>query len=296
MWIANMVRGIIDVWNGIMTQMIAILNQTPAEWSEGSWSIVGNIHEGLKGFAFGLLILFWAVSFFRHVEDIHKLTARELIGWFLRLILVYMVLSKSMEIMQMVMAIATKANTIVLQNVTLAPPQESVPPDLMQAIDTINLDFDNIGDFFTKIGAFFQAIPLSGLFLILLIATLICAVILVVTLFMRFFRLYAYTAIAPLPLSTFGGHATSEIGRHFLKAWASVCLEVVIISIFIAIFNAAVSDNSALFQFMDTTGQDANSVLWNGTINWMANMAIRMGLLVTAVKTASHFLEKALGV
>lgn len=296
MWIANMMRSVITVWNGFIVQIVALLSQNPADWSEEAWNLVGNIHAGLKGFALGLMVLFWAVSFFRHVEDIHKLTIRELIGWFLRFFLVYFVMVQSMQIMDMIMAVAVKANTIVLQNTILMPAQASIPADLMQAIDTINLDMNNIGDFFAKIGAFFQVIALSPLFLILLIATLICGVILIVTIFMRFFKLYIYTAIAPLPLSTFAGQTTSEIGRHFLKSWAVVCLEVVIMSIAVALFNATMSNNSAIFEFMDTTGQDANSLLWNGTINWMVNMLIRMVLLVTAIKGANHLLEKMIGV
>ena len=36
----------------------------------------------------------------------------------------------------------------------------------------------------------------------------------------RFFKLYLYTAIAPVPLSSFAGEPSSNIGKSFLKSYA----------------------------------------------------------------------------
>ena len=45
----------------------------------------------------------------------------------------------------------------------------------------------------------------------------------------RFFRLYLYTAIAPVPLSTFAGEPSQSVGESFIKSYAAVCLEGAII-------------------------------------------------------------------
>ena len=34
-----------------------------------------------------------------------------------------------------------------------------------------------------------------------------------------------YTAIAPVPLSTFGGEPSQNVGKSFIKSYAAVCLE-----------------------------------------------------------------------
>jgi hypothetical protein len=45
----------------------------------------------------------------------------------------------------------------------------------------------------------------------------------------RFFRIYLYTAIAPVPLSAFAGEPSQNIGKSFLKGYAAACLEGAII-------------------------------------------------------------------
>jgi hypothetical protein len=46
-----------------------------------------------------------------------------------------------------------------------------------------------------------------------------------------------YTAIAPIPLSAFAGESTQSIGTSFLKSYAAVCLEGVIIVLGCIIFS-----------------------------------------------------------
>ena len=52
----------------------------------------------------------------------------------------------------------------------------------------------------------------------------ILAVVMILTVYSRFFKLYMATAIAPIPLSSFAGQPSSSIGVAFLKAYASICL------------------------------------------------------------------------
>lgn len=53
----------------------------------------------------------------------------------------------------------------------------------------------------------------------------------------RFFRLYLYTAIAPVPLSTFAGEPSQNVGKSFIKSYAAVCLEGAIIVLACIIFS-----------------------------------------------------------
>ena len=45
----------------------------------------------------------------------------------------------------------------------------------------------------------------------------------------RFFKIYLYTALAPIPLSTFAGEPSQQIGKSFIKSFCAVCLEGAII-------------------------------------------------------------------
>lgn len=51
------------------------------------------------------------------------------------------------------------------------------------------------------------------------------------------FRLYLYTAIAPVPLSTFAGEPSQNVGKSFIKSYAAVCLEGAIIVLGCIIFS-----------------------------------------------------------
>ena len=57
------------------------------------------------------------------------------------------------------------------------------------------------------------------------------------TVYGRFFKLYLYTAIAPVPLSTFAGEPTQNVGKSFIKSYAAVCLEGAIIVLACIIFS-----------------------------------------------------------
>lgn len=293
MWTADMIRGIIGVWNGILESLTAMLSVHPSAWSDGApWAMAGNIHRDLTGVALGLMVLFWAASFFRYVDDMHKIDAREMFGWILRFAVIYALLEYSMDIMELILGVAVEANGKIMAYSAQAVPEE-VPADIMQAIDEMNTA--GFGAIMQQIGAFFQALPLSILFLVMLIVVVVCGVILIVTIYVWFFRMYIYTAIAPLPLATLTGKTLSQTGIHFLKSWAAVCLEICVISIAIAVFNSAFSSNEALFTFADTEGMDANATLWNGAVNWMANLLIRIVLLVSVVRGADRMIERMLG-
>ncbi len=91
---------------------------------------------------------------------------------------------------------------------------------------------------------FFESIPL---WLVSLLASLIITVlsfILILTVYSRFFRLYMYTALAPLPLASFAGEGTSSTGKAFLKSYIGVCAEGIIIVLACLIYSAFLSSST----------------------------------------------------
>ena len=59
----------------------------------------------------------------------------------------------------------------------------------------------------------------------------------IMTVYGRFFKLYMYTALAPIPLSTFAGESTQNVGKSFIKSYCAVCLEGAIIVLACVIFS-----------------------------------------------------------
>ena len=76
-----------------------------------------------------------------------------------------------------------------------------------------------------------QPINNTGLFVWVL------SFVMILSVYGRFFKMYMYTAIAPVPLSTFAGEPTQNIGKSFLKSYASVCMEGAIIVLACIIFS-----------------------------------------------------------
>ena len=55
-----------------------------------------------------------------------------------------------------------------------------------------------------------------------------------------------YTAIAPVPMSTFAGETTSNVGKNFLRSYAGVCLEGAIIALACIIFSVMAASPPAV--------------------------------------------------
>lgn len=89
-----------------------------------------------------------------------------------------------------------------------------------------------------------QSIPL---WLVSVLGSLIITVlsfILILTVYGRFFRLYLYTALAPIPLAAFAGEGTSAAGKAFLKSYTGVCMEGAVIVLSCLIYSAFLSSST----------------------------------------------------
>ena len=78
---------------------------------------------------------------------------------------------------------------------------------------------------------FWDSIPLWAVTLLGGLFITVLSFIMILTVYSRMFKLYMYTAIAPVPLSSFAGEPTSNVGKNFLRSYAGVCLEGAIIAL-----------------------------------------------------------------
>jgi len=134
---------------------------------------------------------------------------------------------------------------------------------------------------------FLDAIPL---WLVALLGSLIITVlsfILVLTVYGRFFRLYMYTALAPVPLSTFAGEGTSHHGKAFLKSYVGVCAEGAVIILACLIYSAFIGTS---YPAVDVT-LDGVTMVWQYIGEVIFNMLVLTGL----VKGASHLVREMFG-
>ena len=104
----------------------------------------------------------------------------------------------------------------------------------------------------------------------------------------RFFRLYLYTAISPLPLSTFAGGITAPTGRQFIKSYIGVCMEGAIIVLACIIFNAYIGSSS---MGVIGTSSDGFTLIFGYLVEVIFSMLILVGL----VKGADRICKEMLG-
>ena len=102
----------------------------------------------------------------------------------------------------------------------------------------------------------------------------------------RFFKLYMYTAIAPIPLAAFAGEPSQNIGKSFLKSYAAVLLEGAVIVLACIIFSVFASSPPSV----DTTAAAA-SMVWS----YIGELIFNMLILVGCVKMADRIVREMLG-
>ena len=102
----------------------------------------------------------------------------------------------------------------------------------------------------------------------------------------RFFRLYLYTAIAPIPLSSFAGEPSQNIGRSFLKSYAAVCLEGAIVVLACIIFSLFASSPPVV-----DPDAAAVTMVWS----YIGELIFNMLVLVGAVKMSDRVVREMMG-
>ncbi len=110
--------------------------------------------------------------------------------------------------------------------------------------------------------------------------------ILIMTVYGRFFKLYMYTALAPIPLSTFAGEPSQNVGKSFIKSYCAVCLEGAVIVLACIIFSLFAASPPVV-------NPDAAVVtqVWA----YIGELLFNMLVLVGAVKMSDRIIREMMG-
>ena len=96
-----------------------------------------------------------------------------------------------------------------------------------------------------------------------------------------------YTALAPVPLSSFAGEGTSQMGKAFIKSYVGVCLEGAVIVLACLIFSAFASASTPELDTSITTV----TMVWKYIGEVIFNMLVLVGL----IKGADRIVKEMLG-
>ena len=265
-WIVGNLQSAFNTWNDKLAEIWSLITTTPQEFRGGDiWTVIVGINDGLKAVGYGLLVLFFAMSVFQRPE----FALRHLI----RFVAAKVAVGSAMEIMTVIFAICGGIVQSVMSGIGgMASASVTVPQEMVDTIEAVG---------------FLQSIPLWLVTFIGSLFITILSFILIMTVYGRFFRLYFYTALAPLPLASFAGEGTSFAGKAFLKSYVGVCMEGVVIVLACMIFSAFASTSGPVLD----TSLSAVTMSWQYVGETIFNMLVLVGL----VKGAERIVREMFG-
>ena len=133
---------------------------------------------------------------------------------------------------------------------------------------------------------FWESIPLWAVTLIGGLFVTVLSLVILLTVYGRFFKLYMYTALAPIPLSTFAGESTQNVGKSFLKSYCAVCLEGAVIVLACVIFSLYATSTPEI-------NPDASPV--NQVWTYIAELIFNMLVLVGTIKMSDRVVREMMG-
>ena len=133
---------------------------------------------------------------------------------------------------------------------------------------------------------FFESIPLWAVTLIGGLVITVLSFVMIMTIYGRFFKLYLYIAIAPIPLSTFAGEPTKQVGKSFIKSFCAVCLEGAIIVLACIIFSLFASSPPVV---------DVNAAPVTQVWKYIAELVFNMLVLVGTIKMSDRVVREMMG-
>ena len=273
-WVVGNLQNSLDTWNSKLNEIWTLVSTSPDTFKGGTiWNVIVNIHGALQAIGLGLLVLFFVVGVMKTCGSFAEVKKPEhALKLFIRFAIAKGVVTYGLELMMAVFKIIQGVVSTIMNSAGLGGATQATLPQAM--IDAIN----GCG--------FFESIPLWAVTLIGGLFVTVISFIMILSVYGRFFKLYLYTAIAPIPLSTFAGEPTQSVGKNFLKSYCSVCLEGAIIVLACVIFSLFASSPPVL-----DTGAAPVTMVWK----YIGELVFNMLVLVGTIKASDRIVREMMG-
>ena len=273
-WVVQNLQNALDTWNSKLAEIWQILTQSPETFKGGGiWQVIVQIHGALQAIGYALLVLFFVVGVVKTCGSFTEVKRPEhALKIFIRFAIAKGVVTYGLELMMALFNIIQGVISTIMQTAGFGRTEDTVLPDeIIEAVEDCG---------------FFESIPLWAVTLIGGLFITILSFIMIMSVYGRFFRLYLYTAIAPIPLSSFAGEPSQNIGRSFLKSYAAVCLEGAIVVLACIIFSLFASSPPVV-----DPDAAAVTMVWS----YIGELIFNMLVLVGAVKMSDRVVREMMG-
>ena len=273
-WVVQNLQNALDTWNSKLAEIWQILTQSPETFKGGGiWQVIVQIHGALQAIGYALLVLFFVVGVVKTCGSFTEVKRPEhALKIFIRFAIAKGVVTYGLELMMALFNIIQGVTSTIMQTAGFGSTEDTVLPDeIIEAVEDCG---------------FFESIPLWAVTLIGGLFITVLSFIMIMSVYGRFFRLYLYTAIAPIPLSSFAGEPSQNIGRSFLKSYAAVCLEGAIVVLACIICSLFASSPPVV-----NPDAAAVTMVWS----YIGELIFNMLVLVGAVKMSDRVVREMMG-
>ena len=275
-WVVQNLENSLNVWNGKLTEIWSLVTQSPETFKGGAiWNVIVTINGGLQAIGYALLVLFFVVGVMKTCGSFAELKKPELaVKCLVRFVLAEAAVTYGMDIMTALFTVAQGAvSTIMTSSGLSAVTATALPTDMVTIINSVS---------------FMESIPLWAITLLGSLFIWVLSLVMILTVYSRFFKLFMATAIAPIPLASFAGQPSSSIGAAFLKTYASICLEGCVIVLACVIFSGFASTPPAI---TDSSLAPA-TIVWN----YIGELVFNMLVLVGCIKMSDRLVHELMGI
>lgn len=273
-WVVQNINNALETWNEKMAEMFSLLTKSPQDFKGGAiWNVIVNINGAIQAIGLALLVLFFTIGMVKTCSSFTDVKKPEhALKLFVRFAIAKGMVTYGMEVMTKLFEIIQGIISTIMTSSGLTQMSKSTLPNEM--VTTI----ENCG--------FFESIPLWAVTIIGSLLITVLAFVMIMTVYGRFFKLYMYTALAPIPLSTFAGEPTQNVGRAFLKSYCAVLLEGAVIVLACVIFNAYASSPPEI-----DTSAAAVTMVWK----YIGELVFNMLVLVGIIKMSDRIIREMMG-
>lgn len=273
-WVVQNLVNALETWNSKLAEIWQIITQSPETFKGGDiWNVIVTINGALQAIGYALLVLFFVVGVVKTCGSFVEVKKPEhALKLFIRFAIAKGVITYGLELMMALFEIIQGVMSTIMNAAGFGQPQQTVlPEEIVTAVEDCG---------------FFESIPLWAVTLIGGLFITVLSFIMIMSVYGRFFRLYLYTAIAPVPLASFAGEPTQNVGKSFMKSYAAVCLEGAVIVLACIIFSVF----AALPPAVDADAA-AVTMVWS----YIGELIFNMLVLVGAVKMADRVVREMMG-
>lgn len=274
-WVIQNLENALQTWDKKLAEIWALLTQNPQNFKGGTlWNVAATIHGTLQAIGYALLVLFFVIGIIKTCSSFAELKRPEAaVKTFVRFALAKGLITSGMELMLALLTIVQGVITRIMNATGAGSPQPTLlPKEIVNAVEACG---------------FFESIPLWAVTLIGGLFVWVLSFVMILTVYGRFFKLFMYTALAPIPLSTFAGEPTQSVGIGFLKSYAAVCLEGAIIVLACVIFSVFAATPPSV---------DPNAAAVTMVWTYVGELVFNMLVLVGTVKLSDRVVHEMLGV